>query len=89
MNTDRPTSTDIPVPSGVQLSKLSSVLNGLDHGASAMQRQLAQAIAAIKSGTYKVDASAVSRRIVGECLGFAPHSLRNGGALFASPDIRS
>lgn len=89
MNTDRPTSSDIPVSSGVQLTKLSSVLNGLDHGASAMRRHVAQAMAAIKSGTYKVDASAVSRRIIGECLGFTPRSLENGGSLFASPDICS
>jgi anti-sigma28 factor (negative regulator of flagellin synthesis) len=58
-----------PVPSGLQLAKLSSVLNGLEHGVSAMQQHVSQAMAAIKAGTYKVDASAVSRLLISESLG--------------------
>lgn len=55
-----------PVP---ELAMLSSVLNGFEHGASAMQQHVAQAMAALKAGTYKVDAAAISRLIIGECLG--------------------
>lgn len=58
-----------PAPAGLELAKLSSVLNGLDHGASAMRQHVSRAMAALKSGTYKVDASAVSRLIVSESLG--------------------
>jgi anti-sigma28 factor (negative regulator of flagellin synthesis) len=70
LNTDRPASSDtFPVSAGVQLTKLSSVLNGLEHGASAMRQHVSRAMAALKSGTYKVDASAVSRLIISESLG--------------------
>jgi anti-sigma28 factor (negative regulator of flagellin synthesis) len=58
-----------PVPSGFELARLSSVLNGLEHGASAMQQHVSQAMAAIKAGTYKVDVSAVSRLLIRESLG--------------------
>lgn len=60
---------DQPAPAGLELAKLSSVLNGLDHGASAMRQHVSRAMAALKSGTYKVDASAVSRLIISESLG--------------------
>ena len=56
---------------GAQLSKLSSVLNGLENGASVMRRHAMQAMGAVRSGTYTVDAVQLSRRIVGEALGSA------------------
>jgi hypothetical protein len=67
-----------PQPSGVaensdgaQLSKLSSVLNGLDNGAARMRTHLQQAMGAVRSGSYRVDALKLSRRIVGEAMGWA------------------
>jgi anti-sigma28 factor (negative regulator of flagellin synthesis) len=53
---------------GVQLSKLSSVLNGLESGASAIRRHVLEAMRAVRTGTYEVDAVALGRRIVGEAL---------------------
>lgn len=70
ITTDRPgTTSSIPPPAEVQLTNLSSVLNGLQHGASAMRQHVSQAMAAIKAGTYKVDASAVSRLLISESFG--------------------
>ena len=69
MNSSRPASDVLAAPVEMQLTKLSSVLNGLDQGASAMRRHVTQAMAALKSGTYKVNASAVSRLIISESLG--------------------
>jgi hypothetical protein len=62
-----------PTESGdaTQLSKLSSVLNGLEHGASAMRRHVQQAMGAVRGGTYQVDPMQLSKRIVGEALGSA------------------
>jgi anti-sigma28 factor (negative regulator of flagellin synthesis) len=54
---------------GAQLSKLSSVLNGLENGASAMRRHVQQAMSAVRGGTYRVDSVQLSKRIVGEALG--------------------
>jgi anti-sigma28 factor (negative regulator of flagellin synthesis) len=56
---------------GTQLSKLSSVLNGLEYGASAMRRRAQQLMRAVRSGTYTVDALKLSRRIVGDTLASA------------------
>jgi hypothetical protein len=56
---------------GAQLSRLSSVLNGLESGASAIRRHVYLAMGAVRSGTYKVDALQLSKRIVGEALGSA------------------
>lgn len=53
---------------GLQLSKLSSVLNGLENGASAIRRHVLEAMSAVRSGSYTVDAFELSRRIVGEAL---------------------
>ncbi len=53
----------------VQLSMLSSVLNGLEGGASLMRRHVQDAMRAVKSGTYNIDAAKLSRRIVREALG--------------------
>jgi hypothetical protein len=47
-----------------QLTKLSSVLNGLKRGASAMRAQVTHAMAAVRSGDYHVDPLQVSRSIV-------------------------
>jgi hypothetical protein len=52
----------------VQLSRLSSILNGLEGGACAMRRHVQEAMAAVRTGTYKVDALQLSRCIVGEAL---------------------
>jgi anti-sigma28 factor (negative regulator of flagellin synthesis) len=54
---------------GAQLSRLSSVLNGLESGAARMRGQVQQAMGAVRSGSYQVDALKLSRRIVGEALG--------------------
>lgn len=62
---------DAPSADGVQLSRLSSVLNGLENGASAMRRHALQAMRAVQSGTYSVDPAQLSRRIVVETLGSA------------------
>lgn len=55
----------------VQLSRLSSVLNGLEGGAHAIRHHVLEAMQAVRSGTYKVDATQLSRRIVGEAMGAA------------------
>ena len=47
-----------------QLTKLSSVLNGLKRGASAMRAQVTHAMTAVRSGDYHVDPLQVSRSIV-------------------------
>jgi len=47
-----------------QLTKLSSVLNGLKRGATVMRAQVTQAMTAVKSGNYHVDPMEVSRSIV-------------------------
>jgi hypothetical protein len=47
-----------------QLTKLSSVLNGLKRGATAMRAQVTQAMGAVRSGDYHVDPLQVSRSIV-------------------------
>ncbi len=52
----------------MQLTKLSTVLNGLKKGASAMRNQVTQVMGAVRSGSYQVDAMAVSRSIVGDSL---------------------
>jgi len=56
---------------GAQLSKLSSVLNGLENGASAIRRHVYQAMSAVRDGSYNVDSLQLSKRIVGEALGSA------------------
>jgi hypothetical protein len=56
-------------PDGAQLSRLSSVLNGLEGGAALIRGHLQQAMGAVRSGTYQVDALKLSRRIVGEAMG--------------------
>lgn len=56
---------------GLQLSKLSSVLNGLENGASAIRQHVLEAMKAVRTGTYEVDATELSKRIVGEALGAA------------------
>lgn len=53
----------------VQLSMLSSVLNGLEGGASLMRRHAQEAMHAVRSGTYVVDPIQLSRIIVREALG--------------------
>jgi len=67
-STDRETSNSMH---GTQLSKLSSVLNGLEQGASVMRRQEQQLMRAVQSGTYEVDALKLSRRIIGDTLASA------------------
>lgn len=54
---------------GAQLSRLSSVLNGLEGGAALMRGHVQQAMRAVRSGTYQVEAMKLSRRIVGEAMG--------------------
>jgi hypothetical protein len=56
---------------GAQLSRLSSVLNGLENGAMVMRRHVVQAMRAVRSGTYYVDPLKLSKRIVGEAMGSA------------------
>jgi hypothetical protein len=64
----------LPASAEVPLMKLSSVLNGLEHGASAMRHHVVQAMTAVKSGKYTIDASAVSRSIIGESVVSGPRS---------------
>ena len=52
----------------LQLTKLSSVLNGLESGAVRIRQHIEDAMRAVRSGTYRVDAVQLSRRIVGEAL---------------------
>lgn len=54
-----------------QLSKLASILNGLESGATIMRRHVQQAMSAVRGGTYRVDSLQLSKRIVGEALGFS------------------
>ena len=63
-----PANDGLEVNDGNQLSKLSSVLNGLDGGARLMQEQLVKTLRAIRAGTYQVDSVQLSRRIIGEAL---------------------
>lgn len=64
----------VPQPDGfapdetLQLTKLSSVLNGLENGASLIKRHLLDARRAVHAGTYNVEPIQLSRRIVGEAL---------------------
>ena len=53
-----------PPEDASQLTKLSSVLNGLKRGATAMRAQVTQAMGAVRSGDYHVDPLQVSRSIV-------------------------
>jgi len=67
-----PDAYGVPEPSHTaQLSRLSSVLNGLENGAARMRGHLQQAVHAVRSGTYSVDPLQLSRRIVGEAIGSA------------------
>ena len=63
-----PSADRLDANDGVQLFKLSSVLNGLEGGAQLMQRQIQETMNAIQTGKYRVDAIKLSRRIVGEAL---------------------
>ena len=58
----------LEVGDGAQLSKLSSVVNGLDGGARLMQRHVQETLRAVRSGTYRIDSIQLSRRIVHEAL---------------------
>jgi hypothetical protein len=51
-----------------QLTKLSSVINGLKRGATVMREHATQAMSAVRSGKYEVDPIQVSRRIVSDSL---------------------
>lgn len=75
--------------SEVELTKLSAVLNGLEHGASVMRRHAQQATRAVKSGTYTVEAAALGRRMICESLGLEPHSRTSRRAPFAPPETGS
>ena len=52
-----------------QLTRLSSVLNGLEGGATVIHQHLLEAMRAVRSGNYKVDSTQLSQRIVGDALG--------------------
>jgi hypothetical protein len=58
----------VPAAADFQLSKLSSVLNGLTRGAAAINSHLDEAWGAVRSGTYRVDPLRLSQRIVRDCL---------------------
>ncbi|MGA8025957.1 MAG: hypothetical protein WB992_02350 [Bryobacteraceae bacterium] len=76
--TAEPPDTTAETTQAVQLSRLSSILNGLESGASAMHRHLQHAMSAVRSGTYKVDPLQLSRRIVGDAVGSARKLARIG-----------
>ena len=54
-----------------QLTRLSSVLNGLEGGAAVIRHHLEEAVKAVRAGTYQIDSRQLSRRIIGEALGSA------------------
>jgi hypothetical protein len=58
----------VPAGADFQLSKLSSVLNGLTRGAAAINSHLDEAWKAVQSGTYRVDPLRLSQRIVRDSL---------------------
>ena len=66
---DKAASTSSSISAGIQLTKLSSVLNGLEQGASAMRAQVMYLMTAVKAGSYNVDPSQLSRRIIADCMG--------------------
>lgn len=51
-----------------ELSKLSSIVNGLNKGAKAICSHITAASGAVRSGTYRVDPLRVSQRIIRDCL---------------------
>jgi hypothetical protein len=53
-----------PLEDASQLTKLSSVLNGLKRGATAIRAQVMHAMVAVQSGEYHVDPLQVSRSII-------------------------
>jgi len=55
-------------PQAIQLTNLSSVLKGLESGASLMRNHVHQAMIAVQSGTYHIDSLQLSRRIIYEAL---------------------
>jgi anti-sigma28 factor (negative regulator of flagellin synthesis) len=57
-----------PSPLQAQLTRLSSVLSGLQKNAAATRAQYVQAQTKIKSGSYSVDALGVSRSLVNDML---------------------
>ncbi|MBV8810732.1 MAG: hypothetical protein JO033_18855 [Acidobacteriaceae bacterium] len=65
---DKTASAASPISAGLQLTRLSSVINGLELGASKMRAKAAYLMTAVASGNYRVDASQVSRRIIVDCL---------------------
>jgi hypothetical protein len=52
-----------------QLTKLSSILNGLQLGATQIRSQYLNAASQVKAGTYQVDPLEISRSIVSDLLG--------------------
>jgi anti-sigma28 factor (negative regulator of flagellin synthesis) len=54
-----------------ELFKLGSVLNGLEHGALRMRQKVYDLTAAVRSGSYGIDALELSRRLVRECVASA------------------
>jgi hypothetical protein len=72
-----------PARSGrsAQLLKLSSMLKGLEQGGSGLTRRGRLVKAAVRTGTYSVEAIRLSRRIIGECL---DRRRRGGWAGFTS-----
>lgn len=67
-----PQSAEVPVASpvsaGIQLTRLSSVLNGLENGAHALRAQAVKAREEFKTGQYHVDPVKLSQRIIRDCL---------------------
>ena len=67
-STYMPTNEAFEANNVMQLSKLSSVLNGLDGGARLIQEQLLKTLRSVRAGTYRVDSIQLSRRIITEAL---------------------
>lgn len=53
---------------GVQLSRLSAVLNGLAAGASAGEKRIGSLAALVQSGAYQVNSAQVSQRMIDDAL---------------------
>lgn len=60
--------TYAPTSERAQLFQLSSVLNGLESGASAMRKQALQVMWMVRQGSYHVDPAQLSSRIIGDAM---------------------
>ena len=63
-----PAADPLEATESLQLSKLSSVLNGLEGGAQLIHRHIQETMRTIRAGTYRIDPLQLSHRIIREAL---------------------